>query len=82
MGWSSSSTEADTPQANNAEEMTTVINGLINDNEVMVFSKSYCPYCKKAKNKLKSLGKIDSRTKKINKELNICLLIALDRVDH
>eukprot|EP00029_Vermamoeba_vermiformis_P012116 TRINITY_DN692_c0_g1_i1.p1 TRINITY_DN692_c0_g1~~TRINITY_DN692_c0_g1_i1.p1 ORF type:complete len:141 (+),score=29.74 TRINITY_DN692_c0_g1_i1:32-454(+) len=29
---------------------------LINENPVMVFSKSYCPYCTKVKNLFKSLG--------------------------
>lgn len=29
---------------------------LIKENPVMVFSKSYCPYCKATKKKLESLG--------------------------
>ncbi|KAI8854078.1 thioredoxin-like protein [Chytridium lagenaria] len=32
------------------------VNTLINDNNVMVFSKSFCPYCKKAKSLLDSLN--------------------------
>lgn len=32
------------------------VDDLINENKIMVFSKSYCPYCKMAKNVLKELN--------------------------
>ncbi|KAI8643268.1 glutaredoxin-1 [Parasitella parasitica] len=33
-----------------------VVDKIIKDNKVAVFSKSYCPFCKKAKDLLKKLG--------------------------
>ncbi|KAI9260938.1 glutaredoxin-1 [Helicostylum pulchrum] len=33
-----------------------IVEELISSNKVVVFSKSYCPYCSKAKNLLKELG--------------------------
>ncbi|KND05072.1 glutaredoxin [Spizellomyces punctatus DAOM BR117] len=41
------------------EEMSAskeLVEKAIKENKVVVFSKSYCPYCKKAKNLLDSLG--------------------------
>ncbi|KAG1106449.1 Glutaredoxin [Mucor circinelloides] len=41
------------------EEMAQVqelVEKIINENKVAVFSKSYCPYCKRAKDVLKKLG--------------------------
>ncbi|KAJ1937691.1 Glutaredoxin, partial [Linderina macrospora] len=33
-----------------------IVKSLINDNTVMVFSKSYCPYCNRAKAALKDIN--------------------------
>ncbi|KAG2230084.1 hypothetical protein INT48_005086 [Thamnidium elegans] len=33
-----------------------IVEELISNNKVVVFSKTYCPYCTKAKNLLKELG--------------------------
>ncbi|CAI4212852.1 unnamed protein product [Parascedosporium putredinis] len=37
-------------------EATTKVQSLINQNDVVVFSKSYCPYCKATKSTLEKLG--------------------------
>lgn len=34
----------------------TLVSNAIKDNKVMVFSKSYCPYCQKTKNSLSDLN--------------------------
>ncbi|EER09299.1 glutaredoxin, putative [Perkinsus marinus ATCC 50983] len=38
------------------EQVKKFVDGEIADNKVMVFSKSYCPHCKKAKSALNSIG--------------------------
>ncbi|KAJ3110562.1 hypothetical protein HDU96_006483 [Phlyctochytrium bullatum] len=43
------------------------VEALIKDNTVMVFSKSYCPYCRKAKSLLSSL-KIDYKAIELDVE--------------
>lgn len=40
----------------NMEQTKTKVQGLINEHKVVVFSKSYCPYCKQTKQTLESLG--------------------------
>jgi hypothetical protein len=42
--------------ASAASAVKTLVDKLIKDNIVMVFSKSYCPYCSKAKNVFASFG--------------------------
>ncbi|KAH6975273.1 putative glutaredoxin Grx1 [Ilyonectria robusta] len=37
-------------------EASKKVQQLINDNPVVVFSKSYCPYCKETKRALQSMG--------------------------
>ncbi len=37
-------------------EVEQLVKSLVESNPVVVFSKSYCPYCDKAKNALKSIG--------------------------
>ncbi|KAL7754046.1 Glutaredoxin [Sorochytrium milnesiophthora] len=39
-----------------SSQVAALIQKLIKDNVVMVFSKSYCPYCNKAKALLRSIG--------------------------
>ena len=43
------------------------VQGLINDNKVMMFSKGYCPFCTKAKNILKGAG-IDFHVYELDQE--------------
>ena len=43
------------------------ISGLVKGNKVMVFSKTYCPFCTKAKQILKSAG-IDFKAYELDKE--------------
>ncbi|KAF4707528.1 hypothetical protein FOZ62_020147, partial [Perkinsus olseni] len=38
------------------EEVKKLVDDEIKQNRVMVFSKSYCPHCKRAKNALNSIG--------------------------
>ncbi|KAJ1886948.1 thioredoxin reductase [Kickxella alabastrina] len=47
---------ADTLKSPDMVNATQLVKSLIAKNAVMVFSKSYCPYCTKAKNLLKSNG--------------------------
>ncbi|KAI9138007.1 thioredoxin-like protein [Paraphysoderma sedebokerense] len=51
MGNSPSSSQQDMSQ------IATLVNALIKENFVIVFSKSYCPYCTRAKQILQQLGK-------------------------
>ncbi|KAG0378898.1 hypothetical protein BGX24_002453 [Mortierella sp. AD032] len=39
-----------------AAKIKTEVDAIIADNAIVVFSKSYCPYCTKAKNLLAQLG--------------------------
>ena len=36
-------------KAESREAISTLIDKLINDNDVMIFSKSWCPFCKKVR---------------------------------
>ncbi|CAF1458113.1 unnamed protein product [Adineta steineri] len=47
---------------NNADDLNTKIKQLIQDHKVIVFSKTYCPYCTKAK---KVLGKYKIKDYKV-----------------
>ncbi|OLY82090.1 Glutaredoxin-1 [Smittium mucronatum] len=38
------------------QDMKAIVDPKIDQNKVMVFSKSYCPYCSSAKSALKDLG--------------------------
>ncbi|KAL8279467.1 hypothetical protein RQP46_008029 [Phenoliferia psychrophenolica] len=49
-----------TPLAKAKMSVKSVVEQIIKDNHVVVFSKSYCPYCTKTKNLLKSLGETAS----------------------
>ncbi|KAJ3361494.1 hypothetical protein GGF32_007252 [Allomyces javanicus] len=40
-----------------AKSIPALVSKLIAENNAMVFSKSYCPYCRKAKDTLTTLGK-------------------------
>lgn len=42
-------------KADEDRDIKLLIDKLIKENDVMVFSKSYCPYCSRAKNLLKKL---------------------------
>ena len=42
------------------------VEGLIQSNNVMVFSKSYCPYCTQAKMALKSIPDLEFKTIEMN----------------
>ncbi|KAI9183534.1 Glutaredoxin [Blastocladiella emersonii ATCC 22665] len=53
MGQLFSSAPADPEMAS---KVAATVAKLISDNAVMVFSKSYCPYCTKAKDALKAVG--------------------------
>lgn len=47
---------AQSNNSGNNEEIKTWIENEITSNLVVVFSKTYCPYCRKAKNALKAAG--------------------------
>ncbi|XP_046841594.1 glutaredoxin-like [Xenia sp. Carnegie-2017] len=47
---------AQSNDSGNNEEIKTWIENEITSNLVVVFSKTYCPYCRKAKNALKAAG--------------------------
>jgi glutaredoxin 3 len=50
MGSSSSSAASSSP------EVRQEIDRMIEDNQVMIFSKTYCPYCSEAKRAIEKLG--------------------------
>ncbi|KAJ1938208.1 glutaredoxin-1 [Linderina pennispora] len=46
-----------------------IVKPLINENAVMVFSKSYCPYCNRAKAALKGIN-VEFKAIELDKEAN------------
>lgn len=55
MGAKSSTTRSHSTSASGTMSIQETVDTLIDDNKVIIFSKTWCPYCKKAKALLKEL---------------------------
>ena len=53
--------------SSNSEETEQKVQALINENPVMIFSKSYCPFCKQTKDLLKR-GKVAHKVVELDRD--------------